>query len=221
MALSATLVLIGSSSTFQAALEKQYTVLIERSGRAALEHLEKQPVDAIVLDAVSLNSTGERISRQIKDAHQSLPIVHIHPGPKPQSHSVADVVLCVPLSTRRLLNSVGRMLHESHEEVLELGPFVMNVPRRILLVHGEETQLTPKQALLVELFMRHPGETLDRKMIMEKVWETDYMGDTRTLDVHIRWLRKVMENGSNRPRYLKTIRGVGYALAEPSAEDLQ
>lgn len=219
MALSTTLVLIGSSSAFQSALEKQYVVLTERTGRAAIEHVEKQSINAIVLDAASLQSTGERICRQIKDIYEALPIIHIHPGPKAKANSVADVVLCLPLSTRRLMNSVGRLLHEAHEEVLELGPFAMNVPRRILLVHGEETQLTPKQALLVELFMRHPGQTLDRKTIMEKVWETDYMGDTRTLDVHIRWLRKVMENGSKRPRYLKTIRGIGYKLVPPGADE--
>ncbi len=88
--------------------------------------------------------------------------------------------------------------------------------RRTLVAHGNETQLTPKQALLVETFLRHPRETLARKRLMEAVWDTEYMGDTRTLDVHIRWIRKAMEVGGN-PRYLMTVRGVGYRLDYPDS----
>jgi DNA-binding response OmpR family regulator len=75
----------------------------------------------------------------------------------------------------------------------------------------------PKQALLVETFFRHPGETLARKTLMEKVWNTDYIGDTRTLDVHIRWLRQAIEKDPGSPRYLLTVRGVGYRLEMPEA----
>jgi DNA-binding response OmpR family regulator len=64
----------------------------------------------------------------------------------------------------------------------------------------------------MEVFMQHPDETLDRKTLMTQVWETDYMGDTRTLDVHVRWIRKAIETDPGKPRYLKTVRGIGYCL---------
>src|SRR5262249_26377608 len=87
--------------------------------------------------------------------------------------------------------------------------------RRVLFVGGQEIQLTPKQALLFEIFMQHPGEVLDRKILMEKVWQTNYLGDTRTLDVHIRWIREAIESNPGKPRYLRTIRGVGYCFEVP------
>ena len=132
-------------------------------------------------------------------------------GPRKNARSQANTLLFSPVTARRLVNSVGRLLTDK-EEVIGCGPFVMNVPRRILIAHGQETQLTPKQASLVELFLRNPDKTLDRKTIMETVWNTDYVGDTRTLDVHVRWIRKILEKDSKKPRYIKTVRGVGYQL---------
>jgi DNA-binding response OmpR family regulator len=92
---------------------------------------------------------------------------------------------------------------------------MMDVSRRVLVANGQETQLTPKLAVLVEMFLKHPGETLDRKTLMVQVWDTDYLGDTRTLDVHVRWIRQAIEPDPGKPRYLKTIRGVGYRLDIP------
>jgi DNA-binding response OmpR family regulator len=66
------------------------------------------------------------------------------------------------------------------------------------------------------LFFRNPGETLSREMLMERVWDTRYMGDTRTLDVHIRWIRSAIEADPSKPRYLKTVRGVGYRFDAPA-----
>ncbi len=88
----------------------------------------------------------------------------------------------------------------------------MNRARRLLVVDGQETELTPKQALLIEMFFTNPGVTLDRRTLMEKVWQTDYLGDTRTLDVHVRWVRQMLEDDPSKPQYLQTVRGVGYRL---------
>jgi DNA-binding response OmpR family regulator len=74
-------------------------------------------------------------------------------------------------------------------------------------------KLTPQLCRLLEVFMRNPEKTLSRKFLMKEVWETDYLGDTRTLEVHICWLRKKIEDDSHRPRYLRTVRGVGYCFS--------
>ena len=218
--MNASILLVGSKrgrhKTYLATLQKHFTVHSAPSGKQALELARQSMVSAIVVDAVSLRSTGDRLCRTLKNALPNVPLVHIHPGPRDRAKSPAEVVLFMPLSARRLANSVGALVHNDGEEVIACGPFTMNIPRRILAAYGQETQLTPKAAQLMETFMRQPGQTIDRKTLMARVWETDYLGDTRTLDVHVRWLRKVMERGG-KPRYLETVRGVGYRLAPPDA----
>jgi len=73
-------------------------------------------------------------------------------------------------------------------------------------------ELNAKQSKLLEIFMRQPNEVITRRQLMKAVWNTDYMGDTRTLDVHIRWLRQIIEADAGKPRRLVTVRSVGYRL---------
>ena len=78
-----------------------------------------------------------------------------------------------------------------------------------------EQRLTPKLAQLLEEFLRHPNELVSRRQLMQNVWHTDYVGDTRTLDVHVRWVRECIENDPSNPVLLRTIRGKGFILALP------
>jgi len=194
------------------ALEKRYQVTIAPSGRIAVDLAHQKSFQVVVLDAASMRTPGDRICLDLRQRLGKMPIIHIHPGTKKEAQSAADIVLFQPFTARRLLNCVDRLLQPPNEELITYGPFSVNLDRRVLIVNGQETQLTPKQSLLVETFLRHPGEVLDRKTLMEKVWQTDYLGDTRTLDVHIRWIREVIENDPGKPRYLRTVRGVGYCL---------
>jgi len=194
------------------ALEKRYKVVIAPSGKVAVDLAHEKPFQVVVLDAASMRTPGDRICLGLRQSLGKMPIVHIHPGPKNGTQSPADVLLFQPLTPRRLLNCIDRLLKPQDEATISYGPFSINLDRRVLIVNGQETQLTPKQSLLVETFLRHPGAILDRKTLMEKVWQTDYLGDTRTLDVHIRWIREVIEIDPGKPRYLRTVRGVGYCL---------
>lgn len=221
---AATILFVGRIQATQpvtSALEKRYRVLVASSGKRALALAQEQPPQVVVLDAVSMRTPGDRICQELRDGIKGIPIIHIHPGPKESAQSRADVLLVAPLSTRKLLSAVARLLQAQDDELVICGPFAVNPARRVLLMDGQETQLTPKQARLVEVFFRTPGQTVDRKTLMEKVWNTDYLGDTRTLDVHIRWLRKVIEADPSHPRYLLTVRGVGYRLdmAEDAAPE--
>jgi DNA-binding response OmpR family regulator len=76
----------------------------------------------------------------------------------------------------------------------------------------KEAQLTPKTADLLEMLMKHPGEVIKREHLFSKVWETDFTDDTRTLDVHISWLRRAIEQNPRKPQLIKTLRGIGYRL---------
>jgi DNA-binding response OmpR family regulator len=86
------------------------------------------------------------------------------------------------------------------------------VERKIVRCLGKRTRITPRLVSLLSILMKNHGEVLERRSLFSKVWETDYTEDTRTLDVHISWLRQAIEDDPNNPSFLKTIRGVGYQL---------
>lgn len=211
---TARVLLIGRSqvkgASYPASLKKRYDLTIVPNGKQAELSAVKQRPHVIVLDAVSLRTPGDRICYSLRQSLPEIPLIHIHEG---RVDSPADVCLSLPFSSRKLINSIERLITLTDDEIILCGPFSLNIPRRTLMSPQQETQLTPKVALLLEVFMRHPGETLDRKLLMERVWNTDYMGDTRTLDVHIRWIRQAIEADPDKPCFLKTVRGVGYCLA--------
>ena len=95
---------------------------------------------------------------------------------------------------------------------LECGPIKLDIKERWLHCDGKKTRLTPRLFTLMEAFMRQPGEVLLREDLFRKLWETDYLGDTRSLDVHISWLRQAVEEDPRNPKYIKTERGIGYRL---------
>jgi DNA-binding response OmpR family regulator len=217
---TARVLLIGRSqvkgASYPAALKKRYELTIVPNGKQAEWVAAHFRPHVIVLDAVSLRTPGDRICHSLHETLPDIPLIHIHPGPAQNGSSPADVRLFHPFTSRKLINSIERLITLTDDEIILCGPFSLNIPRRTLLTPSQETQLTPKVALLLEVFMRHPGETLDRKLLMEQVWNTDYMGDTRTLDVHIRWIRKALEADPDKPCFLKTVRGVGYCLSVPT-----
>jgi len=139
-------------------------------------------------------------------------IIIVRAGSDPDKITGADLVLARPFTGRKLLNRIVRMLPDSVGDVLRVGDFTLNPDSRSLRVGKTEYHLTPMKAHLLEVFMRHPGEVLSREFLMKQVWHTDYLGDTRTVEVHIRWLREIIEADANHPVYLQTIRGVGYRL---------
>lgn len=198
-------------------LQKTYPLRTATSGKAALDVLAQSTVDLVILDAASLRTPGERICRRLLAAMPAqLPLIHILPPHATESALPGTVALKAPVTPRRLLNQIRRALDAADDpagEVIACGPFSMNVPARLLTAYnGQEVQLNPKLASLVAYFLRHPNQTVERRTLMECVWHTDYLGDTRTLDVHIRWAREALEDYGRHPRHLKTVRGVGYRL---------
>ncbi|MBI3942747.1 MAG: winged helix-turn-helix domain-containing protein [Chloroflexi bacterium] len=99
--------------------------------------------------------------------------------------------------------------------MLKLDGITLDLEHHRVIGRRGIRRLTPKEAELLAEFMRHPEEVLTRQFLMKHVWQTDYMGDTRTLNVHIRWLREKIEDDPSRPRMLRTIRGVGYRFGIP------
>ncbi len=206
-----------NAQSYAPALEKRgYAVMVEHDTAAAVKRIQTQKPDVVVLDAASLKTSGERLCRRLAGSSIGLPIVLVvdkknQPGPKCE----ASVILVTPFTPRKLINSVARLLPGDESACLQVGPIKLNLALRRIQCGGREERVTPKQAKLMEMFLRAPGQLLTRKAIIKYVWDTDYTGDTRTLDVHMSWLRSVVEADPRKPRYLKTVRGDGYRLDLP------
>lgn len=209
------------STSLLSTLKKRYDVVVAASGKQGLELARTESFDGVVLDAASMRTPGDRVCSDLRALLNGRPLIHIHPGPKETASSAADVLLIQPVTARKLIKALERLKQPDEMDAVTCGPFTVSRSRQVLIVNGHETSLTPKQALLIELFFRNPGVTLDRRTLMEKVWQTDYLGDTRTLDVHIRWLRQVIELEPGKPQFLRTVRGVGYRLELPELVPVQ
>jgi DNA-binding response OmpR family regulator len=204
--------------SFADALKKRYEVVGASSGKGAIQQAQAQMPQAIILDAISMRTPGDRICEQIRAALPDIPLIHLYPGKKDEAISCADVLLVEPFTARKLVNAVERLVGvavKPSADTLLCGPFALHTAQRILTFHGQEIALTPKMVQLVALFLQHPDVTLDRKTLMDRVWNTEYLGDTRTLDVHVRWIRRAVEADPSSPIYFKTVRGIGYRLEIP------
>jgi DNA-binding response OmpR family regulator len=206
-------------ASFAPALEQRYDLSLAYSGQQGLELAQELLPDVVVLDAVSMRTSGDRICRALRQHLPETPIIHIRPPFEDQERpSPADVFLHHPFTWRKLVNRIKRFVetHDKEGEILQVGNIRLDLPKRLLVVGDQEKRLTPKLAGLAELFLKYPNTVIARKMLIQQVWNTEYMGDTRTLDVHIRWLREAVEENPSRPRVITTVRGVGYRLVPPS-----
>jgi two-component system alkaline phosphatase synthesis response regulator PhoP len=129
----------------------------------------------------------------------------------------ADDYITKPFSTRELIARIKAMLRRVdfdtqplNNELLELGVFKMSLSQRKIYKHDQELILRYKEFELLSLLIVNVGQVVTRAEIFDKVWGTDWLGDMRTLDVHIRWIREKIEDDPKYPQYIQTVRGVGY-----------
>ncbi len=207
-------------SPFAHSLQKaKFIVESVSTGREALDWVQGRTPDLIVVDASSMRSTGARTCRRLRGVNPDIPMIHCRPKGMANDPSIpADIYLVQPFTGRKLLNRVRDLLPvDLHkEEVVRLGSILFYRSKRsVELGDKGEQRLTPKLALLLEEFLRHPNELVSRKQLMRNVWHTDYVGDTRTLDVHMRWVREYIEKDPSNPVMLRTIRGKGFILTIP------
>lgn len=193
--------------------KKDFTVEIVPSGKAAQGYLSEDKCDLVILNAASFRTSGKRICQDIRGSWNKLPIVMIANPNKPVPKDVgADVLLELPFTIRKLVNRINPLLPYSSNDVIRAGPIHLDLERRVVRCLEKEAHLTPRLTSLLKIFMVHPNEVLERKDLFRRIWNTEYTGDTRTLDVHISWIRQAIEPNPRKPRYLITIRGIGYRL---------
>jgi DNA-binding response OmpR family regulator len=202
------------SPSFVSALRKKdYLVEVVSTGSAALARLLEIDPDLVVINAPSLRTSGKRICRDLHEKIVTLPIVVIlSPEQNFTGETCARVVLKLPFTIRKLLNRITPLLPGDGQHMLHIGHIRLDLERKRVRCQGREARLTPRLTHLLEVLMQHAGEVIERQQLFKEVWETDYTLDTRTLDVHISWLREALEEDPRHPQHLKTIRGVGYRL---------
>lgn len=199
--------------SFAADLQKKgFDVETAKSGKDAVSRLNKISPDLVVVNAASLRSTGVRICQSLHEKNGKLPIILILEEDKVVSKDSADVILNLPFTVQKLSNRIKPLLPSDGKNVIQTGPIHLDTERRRVRCLSKSTKLTPRLVALLQILMEHHGEVVERENLFKQVWETDYTGDTRTLDVHISWLRRAIELDPIKPKFLKTIRGVGYRL---------
>jgi DNA-binding response OmpR family regulator len=212
-------------SSLRSSLERKgYIVSTVRSRKKALEQVGADQPDLMVLDATSPKLDGGRTCQALRQKVGEVPIILIREEGNDSGQAEADFYLTAPFTFRKLANRIKKAVRSSEQggETLQVGGLILNLDRRSVVRGEKKYDLTPKQFELLETFMRHPGKVLSRKFLMKNVWDTDYLGDTRTLDVHVRWIREKIEENPSSPLYLCTIRGVGYRFEVPEqASDVE
>jgi DNA-binding response OmpR family regulator len=202
-----------------------YEVVVAHDGQEAIERARREDPDLIVLDLMLPGVDGLEVCRTIRQ-ESIVPIIMLTARGEEMDRVIgleigADDYLVKPFSFRELLARIRAALRRASyaespaEEVLVIGEISLDMASHRVLRSGQEVELTRKEYDLLQVLMENAGRVVARNDIIDRVWDTDWVGDTRTLDVHIRWLREKIEDNPSKPRYIQTVRGVGYRFATP------
>lgn len=193
--------------------EKDFQVTCASSGRAGLAIMESTNPHVVVIDAASLRTSGVRICQSFRKMDGSLPIVLIIDQDVSLPEVVdATLVLRLPFTSQKLINRLDAYRNTDDKFILEAGPISLNTKTHLVTCQDRQTKLTPRLVQILKVFIKNHGEVVERVPLFKKVWKTNYTGDTRTLDVHISWLRQAIEEDPGDPKFIITQRGVGYKL---------
>jgi DNA-binding response OmpR family regulator len=198
---------------FSGLTRKGYHVDTVFNGSGALIFLDERIPHLVLVNAVSMRTSGRRICKSIRDKVKEIPIVLVvNENEENLENITANVVLALPFTLQKLLNRIRPLLPAEEKKLLQAGSLKLDVEHRRVYCRNKQVTLNPRLIMLLKLLMEHHGEVISREDLFKTIWETAYMGDTRTLDVHISWLRHALEEDPRRPKYIKTVRGVGYRL---------
>jgi DNA-binding response OmpR family regulator len=181
--------------------------------KAGLEKAAELQPQVIVVNPSNVSFSADRLCRSLPRRLPNVRRVAILD--RPQDDIPCELSLVRPFTIRKLRDTLCKLLEESAPHIVYAGALQLDVIAKKVTGPAGQHHLTPKQCNLLATFMRRPNQVISRKELMDLIWDTEYLGDTRTLDVHIRWLREKVEVDPKRPTLLVTRRGVGYVLAMP------
>jgi two-component system response regulator RegX3 len=198
-----------------------YDVTVAEDGPTALAEFDKGGADLVLLDLMLPGIPGTEVCREIR-TRSSVPIIMLTAKDSEVDIVVglelgADDYVTKPYSSRELLARIRAVLRRRveaeeaiDEAILEAGSVRMDVDRHTVQVNGSEISMPLKEFELLELLLRNAGRVLTRGQLIDRVWGSDYFGDTKTLDVHIKRIRSRIEESPSEPAMLVTVRGLGY-----------
>jgi two-component system response regulator RegX3 len=199
-----------------------FTAAVAGTGQAALEEFDRNGADIVLLDLMLPGMSGTDVCKQLR-SRSAVPVIMVTARDSEIDKVVglelgADDYVTKPYSARELIARVRAVLRRGGEagdgellpQVLAAGPVRMDVERHVVTVDGAEISLPLKEFDLLEYLLRNVGRVLTRGQLIDRVWGADYVGDTKTLDVHVKRLRSKIEPDPSSPRHLVTVRGLGY-----------
>jgi two-component system response regulator RegX3 len=214
--------------TLAEALESDgYRVAAAEDGRAGLALFRSERPDLVLLDLMLPELSGIEVTRIIR-TESAVPIVMLTAKGSEVDKVVglelgADDYVTKPFSLRELSARIRAIFRRGEQlapgqlpPTVDLGNVQVDLAGHRVLRDGAEVPMKPKVFELLAFLLRHPGQAISRDQLLEQVWGYDYAGETRTVDVHVHWLRSVIEGDPANPEIVKTVRGVGYVLRRPA-----
>ncbi|MGB0387675.1 MAG: response regulator transcription factor [Ardenticatenaceae bacterium] len=200
-------------NSLQEVLERQdYNCLVAHNQRRALYLVRHYAPSLVILDNTSSRLRGSKFIAGLRRL-ADVPLIAIVRSANEAAMMNATACLVPPYTTQELINCIDRV-QQKYPQELQAGSLRLDLrTRHVYVPHRQDAQqLTPKLFALLRLLMRQQGEVVSRAALMSEVWNTKFVEDTRTLDVHIHWVREMIEPNPGHPTYLRTVRGVGYRL---------
>jgi len=209
-------------------LETEGFKIIEAfDGKQAIDLAHCQKPDLIILDLMLPEMDGLQVCKELRASRDTrdIPIIMLtaRGGEIDKILGLeigADDYITKPFSPRELIARVKAVLRraatgDDTQNIIKIGNIIIDTEKYEVLVNGKKQDLTPKQFELLKMLASNPGKVFTRDYLLENIWGYDYLGDTRTVDVHIRHLRQKIEKDSEKPLYIETIRGLGYKFNKP------
>ena len=205
-----------------------FEVAVAPTGNVALETFDRTGADLVLLDLMLPGLSGTEVCRALRQK-SNVPVIMLTAKDDEIDKVVglelgADDYVTKPFSSRELVARIRAVLRRRGEEeaplpaALEAGPVRMDVERHVVTVRGEDIQLPLKEFELLEVLLRNVDRVLTRGQLIDRVWGANYVGDTKTLDVHVKRLRAKIEGDPSHPRYIVTVRGLGYKFEPVTVE---
>lgn len=199
-----------------------FEVVVASNGDDGLEAFRSDGADVVLLDVMLPGMSGTDVCKAIR-TRSTVPIIMVSAKDSEVDKVVglelgADDYVTKPFSSRELVARIravlrrhsGDEVEEEQQQVVVAGPVRLDIDRHVVTVRGEDVRMPLKEFHLLEILVRHQGRVLTRSQLIERVWGSDYVGDTKTLDVHVKRLRAKIETDPARPEHILTVRGLGY-----------
>jgi two-component system response regulator RegX3 len=196
-----------------------FEVAVAETGPDALDEYDRAGADIVLLDLMLPGLSGTEVCRALR-SRGNVPVIIVSAKDTEVDKVVglelgADDYVTKPYSPRELLARIRAVLRRGQDvellpDTLEAGPVRMDVERHVVTVAGTEIRLPLKEFELLEMLLRNTGRVLTRGQLIDRIWGADYVGDTKTLDVHVKRLRSKLEKDPSNPSHLVTVRGLGY-----------